>query len=288
MLTPYLVTPSGPIALPVPDQGWDEPETLGETTHALLSGGTAVTRRANPKRSWSPTFTGLQSGEEALIRGLYLGVFGTGPFVLVIPSATNVLGLDVSSCGARSFAAPGWVAGSGTVTVDSSQTSPVVGSAVLKWASPTGSTRLRPGKVAGTADIRTAPVWLPSEPVTASVWAKASGTGAQVRLDGFDVSGALLASSSAVAVPTSWTELTVTLPAGDTTLGASVFVLPTINATSSPPSNVWISSAQLEYATTATQWQLGFGSPRVVITAPPGRNVPMLGYANVSLQLAEV
>jgi hypothetical protein len=151
-----------------------------------------------------------------------------------------------------------------------------------------GSTRLRPGKVAGTADVKTAPVYLPGEPVTASVWAKASGTGAEVRLDGFDASGALLASSSAVSVPTTWTRLTVTLAAGSTALGASVFVLPTINATSSPPSNLWIAGAQLEYAATASAWDLGFGSPRVVITAGPGRSSWMPGYSDSTLQLAEV
>jgi hypothetical protein len=289
MVAPYLGKPGAVQALPSPNGPVDGPESLGDVTHALLGGGVAVTRRATPKRTWSLSYIATpDNGVDALLRAFYLGVFGTAPYVFVDPSVRNVLGLDVSCCGARSFAAPGWVAGSGTLTVDSSQTSPVAGSAVLKWASPTGSTRLRPGKVAGTADVKTAPVYLPGEPVTASVWAKASGAGAEVRLDGFDASGALLASSSAVSVPTTWTRLTVTLAAGSTTLGASVFVLPTINATSSPPSNLWIAGAQLEYAATASAWDLGFGSPRVAITAGPGRSSWMPGYSDSTLQLAEV
>jgi hypothetical protein len=93
-----------------------------------------------------------------------------------------------------------------------------------------------------------------------------------------------------ISVTTSWQRFQLSAGAGNSTLAGSVFVLPRlVMPSSSPPASVWIAGAQLEYADSASTFQPGMGSPRVLISATPGRGLDKFdGYSNHTLTLAEV
>jgi hypothetical protein len=237
-----------------------------------------VVRRLNPKRTYSlPYISRPGTGLADTLLAFYRGLYSDGPFVFVDPSVANVLGMDVSTCGLRSNASHGWVSSSGTLTVDTSTAPPAgVLSGVLKWASGASSATLQPGTTANTANTAKAPVYLPTESAAVSVWIKASAAATlALRVAGYTALGAYLSSlSQSVAVTTSWQRFDVSAGPGDATLAGSVFVLPRLMLpSSSAPASVWIAGAQLEYGDSASPFQPGMGSPRVLISSSPGRGV---------------
>jgi hypothetical protein len=84
--------------------------------------------------------------------------------------------------------------------------------------------------------ITKAPVYLPTEAVTVSVYAKASASHtATLQLTGYDAAGApnYTSSTASMALTTSWQRFTVTVAAGLGGLASSAFVLP--GSCSAPP-----------------------------------------------------
>lgn len=288
---PYLGKPAAMTVLPSPNGDIDASSSRGDVPVSLIGGGQAVIRRLHPRKTFVLPFESLTPVDADLITGFYSGLYGSGPFVFVDASVRNVLGLDVSTCGVRTQASNGWVASSGTVTADTSQTSPVAGSGVVKLAGAGTSASLQPGVTANTATIAKAPVYLPGEAVTVSLYAKASASAAcSLQLAGYGTSGAVTVTSLAASasVTTSWQRFTVTAAIGAGAFASAAFVLPRLMLPVTAPANLWIAAAQVEYGDTVTAWQPGYGSPRVVITAPPGRTVPLYGYSTHTLTLGEV
>jgi hypothetical protein len=76
-----------------------------------------------------------------------------------------------------------------------------------------------------------------------------------------------------MSLTTSFQRFSVSVAAGLAGLASSAFVLPRIVLGGTVPTSVTIAAAQLEYGTAATNWQPGLGSPRVLPTASPGRDV---------------
>jgi hypothetical protein len=125
-----------------------------------------------------------------------------------------------------------------------------------------------------------------------SVWVKASVAATlTLRIAGHNATGSTLATvQQSISVTTSWQRFQLSASAGNSTLAGSAFVLPRlVMPTSSAPASVWIAGAQLEYADSASPFQPGMGSPRVLITSTPGRGLDKFdGYSNHTLALAEL
>lgn len=276
---PYLGKPASMRVLPSPNGPVTATPSRGDTAHGLLSGGVGVTARLHPKKTYSLPYQFLDAASAAVLLGFYYRLYGLGPFVFVDPSAVNVLGLDTSTCGVRAQASPGWIQSSGTLTVDTATTAPPAGAAasgVLKLAGAAAAATLQPGVAANTATVTAAPVYLPAEAVTVSLWIKASASASMsLQLCGYNTAGAVTVTSvaAAVAATTSWQRFTVTAAAGNGALAAAAFVLPRIVLGGSAPASLYVAGPQLEYGDTVTGWLPGLGSPRVLPTATPGREV---------------
>lgn len=293
---PYLVVPGSLVQqLPGPNGTTTAVPSRAETLHTLLSGGMSKTQRPQSKRTYVLPYlarpgTGLSDLLTSFYEGLY-DVVGTD-FVYVNPAVVNVLSLDASTMGKRAGAALEWVASSGSLVTTTSQTAPVAGSGVLQWTAA-ASSNLEPGVAAAVANVAKAPVYLPGEPVTVSIYLKGSGTGSvTLVLAGFDATGATNSTSitAACSLTTSWQRFTVSAAAGAGGLASSVFVLPRVTTGASGfPATVYAANAQIEYASAASGWVRGYGSPRVIVSATPGWSADRFdGYTDHTLSLAEV
>lgn len=279
-------------ALFLPGRGRTSDPSRGDSAKTLSGGGTAVARRLNAKRSFSMTWEYLPEYAADQLRGFYLGLFddpvGTD-FVFVDSTVRNVLSLDLSATGQRSQAAVEWASASGTVARSTTLTGPAQGAGVVTWTSPGASGLLTAGPVA--LDVSKAPVYLPGEPCAVSLYVRASAAASlTVRLQGYDAAGAVISGAVAdvaVAATTSFQRAAVAVAAGVSAFASAVFVRPVVLTGASAPGSVSISAGQLEYALTATAWQPGFGSPRVVIPSTVGRTVNVIGLSDHTLTLAE-
>lgn len=287
---PYLGIPAAMVKLQSPNGTLEVDANRGETVHALIAGGATVTKRPRVKRTYTLPYSALLVDDIDVLTGFHEGLQGEGPWVLVDPTIRNVLGLDVSTMALRTAAAVEWVASSGTLAASATggPVGPLTG--VLTWSSLAASATLQPGSTAATANTAKAPAYLATEAVTVSLYAKASSsTTATLRLAGYTTTGAYSASLTAsMSLTTSWQRFTVTAAAGNGTLAGLAFVLPQVLLGGSVPTSVSIAAAQLEYGSAASSFQRGYGSPRVLLAAPPPRSVIQLGYTDSQLTFAEV
>jgi hypothetical protein len=286
---PYLGQPGAMRRLPAPRGPVTAAPDRGETKTTLLSGNVAVSRGLNAKRSYSIPYEEMGADDADTILNFYRGVYGEGWFRLVDPSFRNMLGVDVSTFGVRSVAAIGWAASGGTLTKSTSPPPLAPDSGVAAWAATAGA-KVTPGSLAGFADVKTAPVYLPLEPVTVSLWVKVSANSTlTLTLTPFDSAGATIAggptTSVAATAAQGWQRLVVTAAAGASALAAGYYVLPAL--VSSAAVTVSLAGGQVEYADVVSKFQVGGGCPRVTITDPPGREVPVIGFSSHTLLLAE-
>lgn len=285
---PYLGRPGALRALPSPNGPVSGPLSMGDASSTSLSGATTTYGRLYPKRSFSLPYDHLLPGDADTLMGFYTKLYGYGPYVFVDPSVRNVLRLDTAACGARSNAAHGWA----VATSLAAGTGPPTGapdSGVLVWSSPAAGAVL-----SAAADVSSslAPVWLPAEFCTVSLYVTCSSAkSVTLQLAGYNSAGTLaaFALTSTATVGTTWTRLSVTAAPADAGLTAAsvVYVVPRLVVGASAPSSISVAGAQVEYADAATAWQPGYGSPRVVITSTPGWDVPQLGFTSHTLTLAE-
>jgi hypothetical protein len=286
---PYLGFAGAMNRLPSPNSPMDAPPDRKATVHTLITGGQRTTQRLHAKQSYSLPFQLLTEADSDLISALYRGLYdppaGTD-FVFVDPSVRNVLGLDVSTMGLRAGASAGWVSGGGTLVATTTGGPSGVQSGVLTWTPSASSKAFNPGPTSGTADVTRAPVHIPGESVTVSLWIKsASSVSVTFQVGGYGTDGSFssVLATTVVAATTSWQRVSLSFAMTSTTLG---FVLPRL--VSSATTALSIAGAQTEYASSVSAWQPGYGSPRVSIVAPPGRSVQLLGYADHTLTLAGV
>lgn len=291
---PYLGRAGALQPLPLPNDAMPTPASDGVTIHSLASGGSAVTRRLNVKRTWQLPYSYLEDDDAALISGFHERLYGSGPWVLVDPTVRNVLPLDVSTCGVRTAAAHGWVASTGTLTRTGTAPDDAASSGVLQWSSSAANATLQPDVSAGATDGRvTLPAWLPSEFCAASVYVQASSAvSMSLILVGCDATGAPLVSTllHTFTSSTGWQRVAVVAePAEPAFVSAGVvLVVPQLKIGATVPTTVSIAAGQVEYADTANGWLRGYGSPRVVCTDTPGRSVGQVGFQDLTLNLAEI
>jgi hypothetical protein len=272
---PYLGKPGAMRVLPSPNGAVAATPSKGDVVHNLLSGGVSVTTRLNAKRTYSLPFEFLDATSADTLLGFYNRLYGLGPFVFVDPSVRNVLGLDVSTVGLRTNATPGWIASSGVLTPTATGGPTGLDTGVLTWTSLVASATVQPGTIANNASLTAAPVYLPTEACSVSLWVKASSaTTASLQLTGYSTAGAVnyTGSATSMSLTTAWQQFTVSAVAGLAGLASSAFVLPRVVLGGTVPTSVTIAAAQLEYGTAATAWQPGHGSPRVLPTTTPGRD----------------
>jgi hypothetical protein len=288
---PYLGTPGAMQQLPGPNGSYDRPSSRHETVHTLIGGGTAVTKRLRGKGTYTLPYTSRPGvGLDDLLSAFYDGMFGD-LLVYVDPVSRNVLPLDTSTFGLRVGGSQDWTPSTGSLAYATSGGPAGVTSGVLTWSSLAAAATLTPGSAANTASILTAPVYLPGEAVSVSMWLKASSASTvTLRLSGFNAAGVFTAAvTSSASLTTSWQAFSTSAAAGNGTLAGSVFVLPQILLGGTVPTSVSAAGAQLEYASPATAFQRGYGSPRVVIPSSPGFTVPnVYGWSTHSLVLNEV
>jgi hypothetical protein len=274
-----------------PPKGFQGDPSLGDSAHTLLSGGTAMVRNLNAKKLFTLPYD-VTADQSDVILGFYRGLYGTGPYRFVDPTARNMLGLDVSTLGLRGAAALGWYQSTGNVARSSSGGPSSLQTGVLTWSSLSASATIQPGVATNTADVNSAPVYISAEPVTVSVYvmASSSSSGHTLQLVGYDSAGAVLVSSANVSMSltTSWQRFSVTIAAGAGGYGSAIYVLPRIVLGAAVPTSVSVAAAQLEYADTVSTWQPGFGCPKVVISQGPGRTISAPGWRSHTLTLAEV
>lgn len=289
---PYLGMPSLSMrALPSPRPGSSAPPTLYDAASTSLGGTTTVFRNIYPRRTFNLNYSNIAAVDADQLLNFYQGLYGLGPFAFVDPSARNMLPFDIASCGARSYAAHGWVASAGTLAAAATGApTAVADSGVLTWTTPTASATLQPGAAANVADILAAAPYLASEAVTVSAWVwNASSKSVSLQLVGYTSAGVVMSSSivSTATIGTTFTQLTVSAAANAAALAGAVFVGPRIVMGASAPTSTKIAGVQLEFGSAATAWQAGFGVPRVVITSSPGRDLPLIGRSDHTLVLAE-
>jgi hypothetical protein len=292
---PYLGKPGAMRALPSPTGPVTASPSRQDAAKTLLSGGTAVIGRLQTKKTYTLPYDHLDAAGADLLLGFYQRLFGTGPFVYVDPSVRNVLGLDVSTMGARSNAPIGWAASSGSVSRDTiAPPAAAATSGVLLWAGAAANATLQPGSAANTANTAAAPVYLPAEACTVSLYLLASSTvSVTLQLVGYNSAGAVTGSTIATTVTVgsaAWTPVAVSAAAGAAGVAGSAFVLPRIKLGGTAPATLSVAAAQLEYGPAATAWQPGFGSPRVLPPSSPGREVQQTQdiTTNHTFTLAEV
>lgn len=272
---PYLGRPGVMMQLPSPNGPISATPSFGDTTRTLANGAAAVNRRLYEKKQFSLPYIGLGESEAGIILGFYRRIFGSGPFVFVDPSVTNVLPLDVSTCGVRSQAPHGWSTSAGALTRTGLPPAQAPQSGVLRWV-PAANATLTACTTAGAVQTLAAPVYLTQEAVTVSLYATAAAASTfTLILLGYTAAGVVASNvlTASMAVTTSWTRFTVTAPLATAGLSSTAFMVPQIVAGTTVPSSMSIAAAQLEYADSASAWQVGAGSPRVLPAATPGRDV---------------
>lgn len=280
LTAPYFGRPGAMMLLPQPDGGVTRPSRRAVSTHDLLSGGTATTRRPDAKRAYGLAWSQKRHADAEIVRAHYLGVYGPGPYCLLDPTERNHLDLDVSTMGRRGLG-DGWVAigsAGGTAVYDPTVAPPAAAasSGVLRWSGAAAGGGIGAGVMFGAtfdADPLSAPVYVAGVPITLSVYA-AAATGAPTItpvLHYRNGDGTLLTSTAqpAVALAAAWQRITVT--ATPATSGAKYVTLGFTVAAAGP--DVLLAGAQCEYGVSAPRaFLVGQRVPRVTFDEGDGRS----------------
>lgn len=280
--------------LRIPDLGVAGPLSRGEVTHALISGGTAVTRRLRARRVYQLGFTGCTPDTAATLVGFYAGDFGDGPFCFVDPAWRNALRDDASTFGARGQAVSGWVLsnpGAETLTYSSAVAPFKTSSGVAVWAGAGNGSRLGTGTFNGTVyvpDTSVAPPYLTDRTNPARVYVRTASSTASVSVRGLAVAAdgtVASTTTTTITATTSWQAYTAVIPASVT---AAYVVIDVLCNTASAP-NIYLSCADVQYGVTAPAgWVGGIGIPRVVVAAGLSSSGPFYVTRDHGLTLAEI
>lgn len=294
----YLGLPGNMIQLPPPQVGYTANGSTGESTQGLLSGGMAVMRTPRTKRSYVLNWQRLAGRDWQIVEGFYRRLFGYGPWCFVSPDDRNRIPTSAALAGAPNGDVSKFASAVGTITYDSATAAAIAPSGVVRWSGAGSASAIVIGKVVGgfatpdvasTTSTGTSAPYIPSEPVTASMYARtASGTAsATITASGRNVNGTATVSitSSAVTLNTTWQRLTVTAAAGALTTAPYVLPYLTCNTASAP--DILISCPQLEYSSAATEWAVDSHVPRVVATQPLGQSLDGILASATSLTLVE-
>jgi hypothetical protein len=294
----YLGLPGNMIQLPPPQIGYTANGSTGESAQGLLSGGMAVMRTPRTKRAYVLNWQRLAGRDWQIVEGFYRRLFGYGPWCFVSPDDRNRLPTSAALAGAPNGDISKFATAVGTLTYDSTDAPPISPSGVVQWAGAGVASSLVLGKVVGglaTPDIATttstgtsAP-YIPSEPVTFSIYARtASATAsASVSATGRQANGTVTSTvtSSNVTLTTAWQRVSVTATAG--ALGAAPYVLGFLTCNTASAPNILVACPQLEYSSAATEWAVDSHVPRVIASQPLPQSLDGILASATSLTLVE-
>jgi hypothetical protein len=293
------------IALPRPDTGISGQLGRGAASHALVSGGTTITRRPKTKIGYSLGWSQRTPDELEPVVGFYAGSNGRGPFRLLDPQWRNQLDLASSTMDGAEQANTAWVDQNNNYpTLDATIAPPSAapGSAVLRWGSPATNASLTvrcDRSVAGVFTYTGAsiPPYLPGQSTKLSLWVCKIGAGAVsviLRAAGVEsdqhYSGTRVASSAALALTTSWQRITVDATAVFSALAGIYWVAPLLVCSAGVVgTDVAIAAAQHEAtANVFGGFNTGLGVPNVVIGDPMSSGGTVWWRRSHSLTLTEV
>lgn len=282
LTAPWFGRPGALDQLPRPDSGVQRATSRSATAHALLSGGTSVTRRRAGKHTFTLSWSQQGADKAATMRAYYLGIRGPGPYCLVDPAERNHLDTDDASMGSRGYGSQ-WLAYGSTLAQELVLAPPagIFTSGVLRWGALTAGATITLGlDSAGVAeaDPLRSVLWLPSMPYCFSVWAcTVSGTAAlTAALLSRNGNGTGRASTAATAPPTlttTWQRIVIagTAPATSTT----AYRLPQLTATAAGP----------DVLLAAPQWEYGVTAPSGYV---PGQRIPRVTFGDGDAAVASV
>lgn len=279
----YLGRPDtfGMLAMPPASRGTSTGLSRDEATVALGSGGTAITRALDTKRSdvsWSfdpvDALDGDAAQQWARLRDLYRGLYGRGPFRLIDPNDVNLM--HVADTTLRTVGR--WAVTAGTLAASATALTDPRGSG-LRWTIGTAAGVLHCGPVvgtdlsAGTPDLMTAVPYLADRPLllTATVQMTAGpAKSITLRVSRYTVGGATVQQFGLDVNVTAPQRLRLYVPAG--ALGATSTGWVTIAVVArdggSSASVLRLSYPQIEYPLGLSDvqprpWEAGMGSPVV-------------------------
>lgn len=291
--TYYLGSAGSMRALRIPDSGVQSPVSRSETVHQLISGGTAVTRRKDTRRTWNVNFSGCTPDIADLLVGFYSGVFGAGPFRFVDPAWRNALHVDTSTFGAPVQAVSGWSVSVSAQAVffDPATVAPIATSGVAEWAVAQNGSRVGLGTWNGSGFIPNpvkAPPYLSSQVTSVSLYARAVSGTPSLSLRGLAVTSAGVPVSTTTSTVTlsssAWQQLSVAVPPGLT----AAYVVPDLLCNTNS-SFIQLTCAAVQYGKSPPDpWVVGLGIPSVVISSGLGAQYTLLYARDHSLTLAEV
>lgn len=252
----YFGKPGSYVTLPYPRGDIDKPYERLTSQFVTGSGQNVITSLAQGSRPFTLTWNSMHADNFAKIEQYWTGMMGTGPWVFLDPSMSNLLLPNQASATSALRDTSDWFLPAATSGVLSSNSDPAFihrtgAPRSLRWQFSTGPLVTRPTLVS-TAPYRNWPNWpiVQGLPYTYSCWIRTDGVvdsaiGINMRLRWLDSAGAFISDSGNPGFPSyttvtgSWVRLFVTgtAPAGsyyvqpapivdDTTvtLGASLYL----------------------------------------------------------------
>ena len=281
----------GMVQLPNPPRGYTNPTDRHVNTQTLISGGTATARAINSRQAFQYQGEWKNQVEADTIRGFYTGAWGTGPYVVLDPSARNYLPFDVSLMGGRRGVLTGWTPTVGTIAYDSTIVTNDPPGGCARWIGAGATSLLSQGVVAAgvpEADVTTALPYVATEPYAVQVWGKTASSTASVRVRvsarnaaqslHTDVNGTPVTLNSST-----WQQMTATASAGFA--AGAQFVIITVACLTAAAPNILLTSPQIELAAAVTGWVAGTGAPRCSVTDTLDSSVQVVQLGR-SLQLS--
>lgn len=247
-------------------------------THTALDGTTTMDTFGH-KRSWEFTFDWRYRSEMRLLRALHHRSIG-GQLRLIDPMLSNRLSIAVSTCGATPARRILPLSGADLVARNTDGPTGLVDvlDGCIEWTPPAAG-----GTLTERSTVHSA-VLLPGEQVTLSGYVKSvTGRSVQLQLRVYNSAGtqtALVQSSATTSA--SWTRLQVTRTVGSTD-AYGVAELSTPSGSGAIRTTGW----QLEEGSSPTDWEVGGGSPLVLIDQMP-ESSPYYPMTDAGLTLLEV
>jgi hypothetical protein len=288
------------IQLPPPQVGYTANGSTGEAAQGLLSGGMAVMRTPRTKRAYVLNWQRLAGRDWQIVEGFYrrcsVPARGASPH----PDDRNRLPTSAALAGAPNGDISKFATAVGTLTYDSvtdaRRSRPrgrEVGrrGRVVVLVIGQGCRGLATPDIATTTSTGTSAPYIPSEPVTVSMYARTArrprprrcrrpGAASQRHRH-----GRTTVTSSNVTLTTTWQRLTVTATAG--ALGTAPYVLPFLTCNTAAAPNILVACPQLEYASAVSEWAVDSHVPRVVATQPLPQSLDGILASATSLTLME-
>jgi hypothetical protein len=292
-VTIYLGPVGNLIALPSIGRGISAALTVPSAVHQIAGRGGRVIDRfpGAAARTYQMARSWLTADEVTILEAMYLGAYGSGPFVLFDPWRRNMLSANQSSGTDVLDDTTGFVP-TNTAILSSSTVLAEHGQRSLAWAVTAISMPVITGLLTNEAlaDVTHDVPVVPSTAYTAQVRGRLSTSTGTIRPDlrWYDSAGAFISinSGTAVALVTgSWTTATVTATAPS---NAALARFKLANTVMGAAQTIYLDKWQLEQASTAGAWVLGTGVPRVSFTDDLGESYNGPGFADAGFTLTEV